>query len=951
MAREMPAGLLAYLEKGFAESHTTAVLQIEAIAGQPRFFYLATAGVEIDGATYTARLAPDGATSVLRQSLGAATDRAEIVIADADNGWLDTLGEYAPYLDGARIDIGRLWVNLDSGQQWHKVLMRGVVTGTSINDARTVLTIANENYAVGAIGGGRIAARECQWIFKSRQCGYTGGEETCNKLYDDAGGCDGRSNQHRYGGFVQIQGISAIDGTAGNSLPPVFVSPSVVDGGTSSGVAATDRAALQALIDALYSAGGGTLQLRSNEYKVDSTGLVLKDNVRIVGAGMGRTILSSTANAPILKVGTTAFNACVADLTIKGSVSAGSSQIGLQIEGSGEYWGFEARNLWIQDCGDHGIWVGDNPFSVVIDNIHVSNCADYPFLIYAPNNPGVVLRNCYAHTLRTGATVGFRIKAGRVLLDNCNGTDNVPVISGTRWGVVGRKNGVDGDSTDSGADVELRHCNIESFDDYGLLVYHASSININGITHFAGTGNANQVGIQFDLAGDGSAYFSQYLPFGTLADTVNFADGITAYKNSQPIHANGFAPIQTNGQGPYAGGPANPKIGTFYNDTTSKTERLPRADGGRQIRTITATTTISPAAAPELILCNHTAAIDLTLPNALWFARASYSIELKDISSAGASTYNISLKATGGTVENVSTYTFAVSGGGIILQPDGSSNWMIVGGSTCVPLFDDAGNGRVTNVRRYAAPTTAIGAPAFSFTDQYGMGITRISDRIMGFATETTTGAGGVEALRIDGSSGTIKSQFSGTVGIGITASATIPLVMYSTTGQVFESNTDLAAGNAFMLLQHYGSSSGGGAGFLARAANGTYASPTDLSAGDRMGFVIFGGYAGGAMRNVAAMNALVGTGTISGSSLPSYLQFMTTPDGSVSRVERVRIDQNGDFLMRNAGSTTMTITSNGAIKLASLADADAPNSSLYFSTTSSKPAWKDAGGTVNNLY
>jgi len=45
------------------------------------------------------------------------------------------------------------------------------------------------------------------------------------------------------------------------------------------------------------------------------------------------------------------------------------------------------------------------------------------------------------------------------------------------------------------------------------------------------------------------------------------------------------------------------------------------------------------------------------------------------------------------------------------------------------------------------------------------------------------------------------------------------------------------------------------------------------------------------------------------------------------------------------------SVTNKGAIKVATLANADAPNSSLYFSSDAGRLTWKDAGGTVNNLY
>ncbi len=45
------------------------------------------------------------------------------------------------------------------------------------------------------------------------------------------------------------------------------------------------------------------------------------------------------------------------------------------------------------------------------------------------------------------------------------------------------------------------------------------------------------------------------------------------------------------------------------------------------------------------------------------------------------------------------------------------------------------------------------------------------------------------------------------------------------------------------------------------------------------------------------------------------------------------------------------SVNNVGAIKVATIADGSAPNSSLYFSSTASKLVWKDAAGVVNNLY
>jgi hypothetical protein len=61
---------------------------------------------------------------------------------------------------------------------------------------------------------------------------------------------------------------------------------------------------------------------------------------------------------------------------------------------------------------------------------------------------------------------------------------------------------------------------------------------------------------------------------------------------------------------------------------------------------------------------------------------------------------------------------------------------------------------------------------------------------------------------------------------------------------------------------------------------------------------VTAGGYDGGAYRHTAAINFLVDAGTVTnGVSLPAYIQFQTTPDGSITRAERWRMSGSGHFL------------------------------------------------------
>jgi hypothetical protein len=55
--------------------------------------------------------------------------------------------------------------------------------------------------------------------------------------------------------------------------------------------------------------------------------------------------------------------------------------------------------------------------------------------------------------------------------------------------------------------------------------------------------------------------------------------------------------------------------------------------------------------------------------------------------------------------------------------------------------------------------------------------------------------------------------------------------------------------------------------------------------------------------------------------------------------------------LQNSSGSVLSAVKSDGSIQPASMADSAATNNSIYYSTTASKLVYKDAAGTVNNLY
>lgn len=50
----------------------------------------------------------------------------------------------------------------------------------------------------------RFLPDRCRHVFKDSRCGYVGAETTCDKAYATTGGCAGRDNQERYGGFPHM---------------------------------------------------------------------------------------------------------------------------------------------------------------------------------------------------------------------------------------------------------------------------------------------------------------------------------------------------------------------------------------------------------------------------------------------------------------------------------------------------------------------------------------------------------------------------------------------------------------------------------------------------------------------------------------------------------------------------------------------------------------------------
>jgi hypothetical protein len=108
--------------------------------------------------------------------------------------------------------------------------------------------------------------------------------------------------------------------------------------------------------------------------------------------------------------------------------------------------------------------------------------------------------------------------------------------------------------------------------------------------------------------------------------------------------------------------------------------------------------------------------------------------------------------------------------------------------------------------------------------------------------------------------------------------------------------------------LTHAGATAASAGYVILNRARGTYGSPTIVSVDDQIGNILFQGHDGTTYRPLSAISSSVDA-TPGANDMPGRLSFLTTPDGSSSLSEGMRLNNSGYLLI---GYTA----SNGAYRL-----------------------------------
>jgi len=191
MPRKMQNGLMDLLSRKDkqVESHSTLKITIDSVTVD-RTYYFATAELDFENVTWRPLLKRG---DQIRASLTRAADQATCEIHNVDTLIGVEFLKLGSAIYGAEIQLGRYWLDLLSGTQYHKVLLTGPIVGMEVAEDAVRLTAVSEAYANVNVGASRAVTPICQWVYKDvSTCQYAGPQTDCNLLLNHVDGCEGR---------------------------------------------------------------------------------------------------------------------------------------------------------------------------------------------------------------------------------------------------------------------------------------------------------------------------------------------------------------------------------------------------------------------------------------------------------------------------------------------------------------------------------------------------------------------------------------------------------------------------------------------------------------------------------------------------------------------------------------------------------------------------------------
>lgn len=197
----------------------TAALTIEKNKLDMASAWLPLITVEVNAST-TLRLVPNPTAIVFDGNtynpfgceLGELTQDAKGGLHDLSISVSNVTREISAYVEfnelrGARVTIQYVnSANLADADavalEEHYEIMSIQVKGSQF----VTFTLGHDRIAQHQFPSGRFFRDNCRWIYKSVECGYSGGLTSCDKILEGTNGCRAHANVPRFGGFPLLVG-------------------------------------------------------------------------------------------------------------------------------------------------------------------------------------------------------------------------------------------------------------------------------------------------------------------------------------------------------------------------------------------------------------------------------------------------------------------------------------------------------------------------------------------------------------------------------------------------------------------------------------------------------------------------------------------------------------------------------------------------------------------------
>jgi hypothetical protein len=213
MPRNTPAGLIDLFARRNARLRSHTTLQVSIDNGDIlKTYYFASAKIFFNGVNWTPILKQ---ASEIKTSLTRVADQSTVELINTDTAIGREFLSLGQAVGGAKTEVGRYWLDLESGADFHDILQTGLLIAPPVDENVVALSSVSEPYANVSVGASRRVALSCQWLFRQpTTCGYAGTLLTCNFLLNHADGCEGRHGtplkRAKFGGFAFLSSGSRL---------------------------------------------------------------------------------------------------------------------------------------------------------------------------------------------------------------------------------------------------------------------------------------------------------------------------------------------------------------------------------------------------------------------------------------------------------------------------------------------------------------------------------------------------------------------------------------------------------------------------------------------------------------------------------------------------------------------------------------------------------------------